>query len=453
MPRRNLWFILLAVLVCFLCYTRADHTPYSRHLAKAYRQINRLALENPPDRELFDAAMEGMVSELNRLGDEHSEYIAATDAGEFNVEISQEFGGIGVVIRLQGEKPPREVVVVSPPEPGGPAAGHDIRARDRIVAIDGVPVASMNTADDRDVLRRIRGPVGKAVRLEVLHAGETVPVAMEIVRDRIEVDSIHGIRKKDDATWQFTLDQDPQIAYIRITTFGEKTPSELLATLTSLEKEGVRGVILDLRDNPGGELQGTVAICDMFIPGGKTIVQTRDRRGRLEEVFSSSSETPFPTLPLAVLINRYSASASEIVAACLQDHRRAAIIGERSFGKGTVQRLMNVGPLLWEDDEYQSGLLKLTASSYWRPSGKNIHRMPGESAEAQWGVSPDAGLEVELSDSQREAYYVDLRRRELYNPNGDALLDEFEDVTPEASALLPFKDEAIAKAVDYLKAR
>lgn len=461
MPRRNLWIILLSVLACYACYERADHMPYSRHLAQAYREINLHALEDPPDRGLFDAAMEGMVAELKRLGDEHSDYLTVENSAEFNAEISQEFGGIGVLISLQGKEPPRELVIVSPPEPGRPAAEHDIRARDRIVAIDGVAVASMDTTNDHEILRRMRGPIGKPVQLTIVHAGETDPVEIEVVRDRIATESIHGIRKKKDATWQYRLDDNPEIAYIRITTFGERTPEELFHLLKGLTRNRLSGGILDLRDNAGGELQGTVAICDMFLPRGKKIVETRDRRGQVEEVFRSTSATPFATLPLAVLINRYSASASEIVAACLQDHRRAAVIGERSFGKGTVQRLINVGPPLWRDDEYRAGLLKLTTSSYWRPSGKNIHRTgrnrPGgeteASEEADWGVLPDPAMEVQLDAREREAFLIDRRRRELYNPTGDALVDDLEEISPEVKALLPFHDEAIAKAVGYLRGK
>jgi carboxyl-terminal processing protease len=446
--------MLLAVLVCYLCYQRADHTPFARHLASAYLEIDRVALEDPPDRNLFDAAMEGMVAELRELGDEHSEYITVLDAAEFNAEISQEFGGIGVVIALRGKEPPRELLIVSRPEPGRPAARYDIRARDRILAIDGVSVATMDTTDTHDILRRMRGPVGKPVQLTILHPGEAEPVDVQVVRERIEIDSIHGIRKKRDASWQFRLDDHPQIAYVRITTFGEKTPEELYNVLHGLVREGVRGVILDLRDNAGGELEGTIEICDLFLPDGKTIVQTRDRRGRIEEVFRATSKTPFGELPLAVLINRYSASASEIVAACMQDHGRAAVIGERSFGKGTVQRLINVGPPKWQEqlEEYQSGMLKLTASSYWRPSGKNIHRMPEDTDQSEWGVLPDAGMEVALDDHQRQALYIDLGRRELYDPDGDALDNDLEDTSPEVRALLPFDDAGIAKAVEYLSA-
>jgi carboxyl-terminal processing protease len=459
MPRRNLWTLLLAALVSYTCYVRADHTPYSRHLAHAYRAINRQALQDPPDRELFDAAMEGMVAELRQLGDEHSEYIAAVRTGQFNAEIRQEFGGIGVRITLRGDEPPRELVIVCPPEPGEPAAAHDIRSRDKIVAIDGIPVDTMDTSDDDEILRRMRGPVGEPVKLTILHAGETVPVEIEVVRSRISIDSVHGLRKNDGASWRFRLDEEPRIAYARITTFGEKTPVELYEALEALSREGVEGVILDLRDNAGGELQGTIDICDMFLPAGKTIVQTRDRRGRVEEVYRATGETPFGSLPLAVLVNRYSASASEIVAACLQDHDRAAIIGERSFGKGTVQRLLDVGPPVWLDDEYQSSMLKLTTASYWRPSGRNIHRIlgdrPQEDAEdrdeGEWGVSPDPGMEVKLTPHEREAFLIDRGRRELYNPAGDALFYELDKVAPEVQALLPFEDEALAKAIEYLK--
>jgi carboxyl-terminal processing protease len=437
--------------VSFACYLRADHTPFSRHLADAYRSINRLALEDPPDRALFDSAVEGMVAELNRRGDIHSEYITAAEAAEFDAEITQEFGGIGVVITLRGDKPPRELVVVSPPEPGQPAAGHDIRARDRILAIDGVPVSEMDTQTTDEVIYHMRGPVGEPVRLTILHAGETVPVEIEVVRDLIAMESVKGVRKRDDASWQFRLDDYPQVAYVRITTFGEKTPDELYDVLERLTSEGVQGVVLDLRENPGGELNRTVQVCDMFLREGKTIVQTRDRYERLEENRRSTDDTPFPDVPLAVLINRGSASASEILAACLQDHERAVVIGERSFGKGTVQRLLPVGPPVRRHEDLQSGILKLTMSSYWRPSGKNIHRMPGDGEEDEWGVAPDPGMEVKLTPHEYQGFLLDMHRREIYNPHGDALIDDLEDVPAEVKALLPFDDEALAKAVDYLK--
>lgn len=452
MPRQNLWVLFLGSLICYACYVRADHTPFARHLAAAYREIDRSALEDPPDRALFDSAMEGMVAALNSLGDIHSQFIPASVAAEFDAEISQEFGGIGVVITLRGDEPPYELVVVSPPEAGRPAAEHDIRAGDRIIAIDGELVSEMDTRNRNtaEILHRMRGPVGKPVQLTILHPGETAPVEIEVVRDLIATESIRGYRKRTDGSWQYRLDAHPQIAYLRIITFGEKTPGEMYEILRRLVNDGIEGAILDVRDNAGGELDGTVAICDMFLPAGKTIVQTRDRRKRLLETRVATSQTYFPDLPLAVLINDHSASASEILAACIQDHNRGAVIGQRSYGKGTVQRVLPVGPPIYDDDAYQSAYLKLTTSSYWRPSGDNIHRMEGDDEDDDWGVFPDPGMEVELSTEEQRAVRIQTYRRELYNPNGDALVEDLENVPPEVEALLPFKDMAIQKAVDYL---
>jgi len=453
MPLCNLRIILFAVLLSYVCYVRAEQSPYARHLGFAFRTIEQMALMDPADRALFDSGVTGMVALLNSMGDEHSDYITSKAAEAFEQEMRQEFGGTGILVTLKGENDKRELVIVAPPEPGTPAADHDIRAQDRIVAIDGKLVSEIlqSTTSLGEVTQLIRGPVGKPVTLTVLHKGESTPVDIRIVRALIETDSVMGYRKLPDASWQFHVDDDPSIGYVRIESFAQRTLDELRRVLVELTERPVRGVILDLRENPGGELRGTIDICDMFLPADRLIVQTRDRDNKVIDAYFSSSDTPFPDVPLAVLIDQHSASASEIVAACLQDHDRAVIVGSRSFGKGTVQRLINVGPPRLQNEHLQSGLLKLTTASYWRPSGRNIHRMPKAKQEDEWGVTPDDRMQIESSDNHVLAFLIDQNNRSTYNPNGDALLNDLEGVDEEVKKLLPFDDKALAKAVEYFQ--
>ena len=251
----------------------------------------------------------------------------------------------------------------------------------------------------------------------------------------IVVDSILGDRRTAEGGWEFRLADNPDIAHVRITAFGNKTPEELAHVLTKLKDEGVKGVVLDLRDNPGGALDAAVAICDMFLPANLPIVETRGRDGAVRARYTTSGKGAFQKLPLALLVNQNSASASEIVAACLQDHHRAAIVGQRSYGKGTVQQLIPI--------ESGQSLLKLTAASYWRPSGKNIHRRPSDADADDWGVSPDTDLAVPLDDKQYEAYTKYRDDRDLAPPSQSG------DSTAEA----PFADLPLQKAVEYLAAQ
>jgi len=265
----------------------------------------------------------------------------------------------------------------------------------------------------------MRGRSGTAVRLKIRRAGADKPLAMEIVRETIRIPSVLGDRRKADGVWVYTLARDPRIGYIRIVTFGEKTVGELESALGTLHMESVRGLVLDLRDNGGGLLRSAVGVCDFFLPAGKTIVSIRRRDGILDTVETSTGRGIYLDRPLAVLINRYSASASEIVAACLQDQHRAIVVGQRSWGKGTVQNLIPI--------ESGKSLLKLTVASYWRPSGKNIHRLKG-AKEGDWGVSPDAGLAVPMSDdAEQRRREARARRDVLVSPDdwmgADATID------------------------------
>ncbi len=216
----------------------------------------------------------------------------------------------------------------------------------------------------------IQGEPGTEVTLTVLHEGQKKPVDMKLTRAEIKVESVLGDTRKQE--WDFWVDPATKIAYVRLVAFTETTVDELTRTVDSLQRAGMRGLVLDLRNNPGGLLRAAVEVSSMFLPEGKTVVTTKGRNMATEEAYKAHQRNPNmrpgTCYPITILLNRYSASASEIVAAALQDHARAVIIGERSYGKGSVQNVIAM--------ESGSSALKLTTASYWRPSERNIHRFP-----------------------------------------------------------------------------
>lgn len=405
MSRRNLTVLLVALAVGALCAARAERNPYARYASDAYRLVDDHALEEPPDDELFAGAVRGMVAVLRRRGDEHTDYLGPATAEPFRDELRQHFGGVGVRVGLEGDPP--AVVVVEPPQPGTPSYASPIRAGDRILSIDGEPTAALGLAE---VVARMRGRPGSPVTVSVRHR-DGAEESFRLVREVIRVPSIVGDRRTPDGGWLYKLPREPSVALVRVVTFGNLTVEELEAVLGRLQKEGVRRVVLDVRGNAGGPLDAAVGVCRLFLPAGAAIVSTRGRDGGVLESYETDEPGPFASgIDLAVLIDGDTASASEIVAAALQDHGRAVVVGGRSFGKGTVQHLL---PL-----ETGRSILKLTVASYWRPSGTNIHRSPATPDGADWGVSPEAGLEVSLTDDQRKAWSDWRRRRDLLATDG-----------------------------------
>jgi carboxyl-terminal processing protease len=440
MSRRNLTLLLLATAFCWLCFIRNEQDPYARYMVEGYEKIDRHAYQQVPDRELFQGAMDGMVAVLKRAGDDHSQFITERQAQFFREEINQEIGGIGVRLRFEGEPPVLEVA--GPPMEGKPADRAGLVEGDVILAIDDFDTTGLTEINFDKVLERMRGKPGDAVRLSVLHKGEKVPVTLKVVREKLTLDSLRGDRLLSGGAWQYVLEEDPRIALVRITSFGAKTYTELTDLLPKLQETGTEAVILDLRGNPGGLLDSAVATCELFLPAEKLIVETRDRQGEARSVARSSGDGPYVDMPLVVLIDRNSASASEIVAACLEDHGRAVVIGERTYGKGTVQETL---PMQAGDST-----LKLTTASFWRPSGRNIHRHEPDRTKAmadpEWGVAPNEGFEIEMTLDE----YVDwakarvLRDTTTYDPAADQSTEDSED-TPL------YADPAVELAVAHLQ--
>jgi carboxyl-terminal processing protease len=434
MSQRNLLILLLATALSYVCYVRGEQNPYARYVADGLAAIDRDSLEPVPDRELFQGAMDGMVKVLRRYGDDHSQFLAEEDAAPLRMEIRQEFGGIGVRIGLEGE-PPRPTIV-APPDPGTPAARENLLPDDRILSIDDQTTEGMKMSD---VLRLMRGRPGTSLRLTIQHKHESAPRTVELVREIINIESILGDQRGEGGRWQFALQADPRIAHVRIAFFGDHTATELARVLDEVTAHGAQAVVLDLRDNAGGVLEAAVAVCQMFLDDGKMIVETRGRGHDLRQQHATSGDGSYTTLPLAVIVNQNSASAAEIVAACLQDHRRAAVVGERTYGKGTVQQLVQL--------ESGRSLLKLTWASFWRPSGAKIHRTAGGNEDDSWGVMPDPGLERKLSSDEYAVYRKYRSRRDVLRANqpGNAQLNE------DSSVPTDYIDEPLQLAVEHLQ--
>jgi carboxyl-terminal processing protease len=434
MPRRNLLILLLASVVSYACYVRGEQNPYVRFVADGLAAIDDNSLEAIPDRELFNGAMDGMVDVLNKRGDEHSEFLAEDEAEPLRSEIRQQFGGIGVRIGFEGE--PAQLTIVAPPHPGSPASNANILPGDRILAIDGKSTEGMKMTD---VLHFIRGPRGTEVSLTIQSQHVGKPRTVELTREVINIESVLGDRRDKNGRWLFQLEAYPRTAHIRIASFGDRTAAELDRALKQVLTSGAKALVLDLRDDSGGSLEAAVAICQMFLPGGKEIVSTRGRDPDLNQQYASEDDGPYLRLPLAVIVNQHSASASEIVAACLQDHHRAMVFGERSYGKGTVQQLL---PL-----ESGRSLLKLTWASFWRPSGEKIHRDAGTNDADTWGVAPNAGGERKLTKDEYAAFQKYRADRDLFR----VVSGSYKATANSPTTATTFVDQQLQDAVKYLE--
>ena len=331
-----------------------------RHVQKSYvRDVNT--------KKMFENAINGMLSGL----DPFSNYIPEEELNEFNKATRGKFGGIGIQIGMRN----RMVAVISPLE-DTPAYRAGLLAGDLIMAIDDKSAENMRL---EEAIKLLTGDPGTKVKIKVMHMnGEKEEVT--ITRAIIEVQTVKGLKRDDKDQWVYFIDPDRKIAYVRLTSFTEASAADLKKVLDQLEKEGMKGLILDLRFNPGGILKTAIDICDMFIDSG-IIVQTKGRTTPYWEATATKKDAPLPFYPMVVMVNQFSASASEILSGCLQDHHRAIIVGERSFGKGSVQ---NVIPL-----EGEKAALKLTTSKYYLPSGRNIHRDEDMKETDEWGVMPD----------------------------------------------------------------
>ncbi len=311
---------------------------------------------------------------------------------DFEKHTTGRFSGVGIQLSMENNK-----LKVITPIPGTPAYHAGVVPGDLIVSING---ESTNGITIDQAVRKITGPKGTKVVLGIQHPWSDTPGQMPLIRDTIIIQTIKGYRLDKDNNWQYLIDPvDRKIAYIRLTSFTDTTVPELEDALKKIRKDGAKGLILDMRFNPGGTLKAAVEVVDLFISKG-VIVSTK---GRNVESWERTA-TPggeFNDIPMVVLVNNFSASAAEIVSGALKDHHRAWIVGERSFGKGSVQ---NVLPLCNETCRF-----KITTAYYYLPSGRCLHRKPDSK---DWGVEPNLKIELtpnelrDIIDLQRDAEIV-----------------------------------------------
>ncbi|MBI2827495.1 MAG: S41 family peptidase [Planctomycetia bacterium] len=400
MPRHNFFVLVAIAVVSVVCFRQADsahRTEYGEMFdtfTEVLNKVDKHYLRKVDNRLLFEGALQGMMAKL----DPYSAYIDPDHLKEFKASLEQKFGGIGIEV---ARDPQTNRLTITSPMADSPAYKQGIRAGDTIVKIDGKNAEAISM---QEIVGRLRGKEGETVRLTVLHKGDTEPVEIAIQRAVIPVPAVLGDVRDADNHWNFFLAGHEGIGYVRVTNFGENTEKELKAALAWLAERHVQGLILDLRNNQGGLLDEATKTCDLFLEHGR-IVSTRGREGVETKTWDASGGAPYAQLPMVVLVNQFTASASEIVAACLQDHHRAIIVGQRTWGKGTVQ---NVIPL-----EHGRSLLKLTTASYWRPNGQDIHRYPDDKDQEDWGVQPDSGYEMKLSDAELATVMQHRRQRDV----------------------------------------
>lgn len=387
--------------------------------ADSFERIDRHYVKEVDREKLIEAAIEGMVGTL----DQYSTYISSKDLSHFNEVVDQEFGGIGIQI---SPDPETKKLTVITPLPGTPAYKAGIRAGDVIMEINNEKTDGFSI---ERAIKLLKGKPGEEVTIGVKHLDSDNIEQIKVTRAIIHVSTVLGDKYNKDSTWNYYIDPEDKIGYIRLTHFSRRSANELRSAMETLTQDGLKGLILDLRFNPGGLLSQATEISDMFIEEGK-IVSTKGRNIR-ERTWNAKKEGTYSGFPLVILINRYSASASEIVSACLQDNKRAVVIGERSWGKGSVQNVIEVG------NGGKSSALKLTTASYHRPSGKNIHRFPGAKETDEWGVFPDKDHEVKMDSNEMKEYLEYRKERDILQDSG-----------PPKSE---FVDKQLSAALDFLK--
>ena len=419
MSRYLLWTVVVSL---FLVPARYGGTADT----ETYRQLNMLGdvfervraeyVEEVEDSVLIEAAIQGMLSSL----DPHSTFLNAKSYGDMQVQTKGEFGGLGIEVTMEGG-----VVKVVSPIDDTPAHRAGIKPGDLIIGIDGEQVFGLTLGEAVD---RMRGPVKSEIVVTVKRESIEQPFDVTIVRDVIRIKSVKS-------------KAEGNVAFVRITSFNEQTDRGLDKAMKELAEEigdELQGVVIDLRNNPGGLLDQAIAVADAFLEKGE-IVSTRGRGSRGGQRFNARGGDLAQGLPIVVLINSGSASASEIVAGALQDHKRAIILGTRSFGKGSVQTII---PLPGD------AAMRLTTARYYTPSGRSIQAT---------GIEPDIFVEagtVEIASDSGRRREEDLRGRlESETVNSDttddsgALVSEANDAEQEKVLV----DYQLQRALDLIR--
>jgi carboxyl-terminal processing protease len=386
--------LLIAILAFQIPGTlaqRDDDYAFVRTLVDIHRQVQQNYVDSTDEATLREAAISGMLSKL----DPFSVYVPPAKQEDFDRMLEGSFKGVGIELDQKGEFGPIEVV--SPIE-GSPAFKAGIMAGDTILAVDGKTIEGERLPD---VVKRIAGQLGTKVTLKVKHAtGEEQELTMQ--REEIVVPPITGYQRDQSGAWDYYACDDPKIAYLRISQFTPDVADKMKDVCEQLLSDGMKGLILDLRFNPGGRLDQAIQMVDLFVDSG-VIVSTKGRN-RPEQIARATVPGTLPQFPMIVLVNEGSASAAEVVAGSLMDNHRALIIGEQTYGKGSVQELI---PL-----DGKAGELKLTVAYYYLPSGRLVHRKKDMKDGDDYGVKPQ--IVVPMDANQERAAMMLRREHELF---------------------------------------
>ena len=436
MMRRTPLFLLgaaagavLAVVASQPGLTQFGALAKSAATTDTYRQLNLFGdvferirsdyVEKPDDSKLIEAAINGMLTSL----DPHSSYMDAKSFRDMQVQTRGEFGGLGIEVSMEDG-----LVKVVAPIDDTPAARAGIQAGDLITHLDNEPVQGLTL---QQAVEKMRGPINTPITLRISRKGVDKPIEAKLVRDLIR---IRVVRWREEG-------EAKDIGYIRLSSFTEQTAETLKRAIEELSKkippEKLKGFVIDLRNNPGGLLDAAVDVSDAFLERGE-IVSTRGRNSEETQRRNARGGDLTKGKPLIVLINGGSASASEIVAGALQDHKRAAVLGSRSFGKGSVQTIIPLG---------QNGAIRLTTARYFTPSGRSIQAK---------GIEPDIELIQDLPDEQKsKAPAVGAEPRGKSSLRGHLKNDKEEEKTG-SPAYVPAEakdDKQLQMAIDLLSGK
>ena len=399
---------------------------------------------------------------IYKLVDPYTDYTDKEKVAEREKDLQGFFTGIGVLIRRDLVK---DALLVISPIKGSPAYNAGLKAGDFIVKIRREVDSNgekLNPPEEtstkgmkvQDAVKIILGTPGTKVKVYIEREGEKEHKEYEITRGLVEVETVLGFKRKDDDSWDYFIDPKSKIAYIYLTQFSRNSFYEIDKAVKKIEKEGAKALILDVRFDPGGYLDVARDVCDLFVDDGLLVTikprvgEEYSMIGKHESVHRQRGKPDYPfgshtSFPMVCLINGGSASASEILSACLQDHNRAIIMGERSFGKGSVQTVQEL-----KDDRQKIDLgeVKITQATFWRPNGKNLNKSSTKGTEEEdWGVRPDKGYSIKLTP--QETGQLADRLREWSNiPNREA-----KPKPSDKEKEKEFKDRQLDTAVEYLR--
>jgi carboxyl-terminal processing protease len=458
MPLRNLVWLLVVSGLVGLGLAVGYSAPAPDKDYRLIRQVVEVLAEVDANyvRELNDEERQKLVENMINGGlhdlDQHSQYFNEQQLQRFERDNEGSFGGVGMVL---GMEPQTKALKVEFPMAGTPAYEAGIVAGDLIVKVADQSTEGWSV---EKASKEIKGEIGTKVTLTLRREGHNPPeFPVTLTRARVALHPVTGVsRRTDDPTrWNWFIDPENKIGLIHVNVFNDLTAKEVKAAVEEIVAAGGRGVVIDLRDNPGGLLTQAIEVADLFLTEGK-IVTTKDRHGGEKTYTAKGAGTiflPAEQKPIAVIVNEHSASASEIVAAALQDNKRAVVVGERTYGKGSVQSLFRLAP-------DQKTAVKLTTQTWWRPSGKNMDKVGASRQNPdEWGVTPDEGMTINTSPAEKLRYEVEMERLKYVAGKPDVVgpnpppppVIKGPDGKPLADQSRPFDDRQLARALEYLR--